>query len=292
MRRIVTFLLILVAVGNLLGCKRHIIIPDDTLADIFHDAFITNAYIDNQSVNIDSLRVYESIFNHYGYTADDVIYTIGNFSRRKSARLGMVVEQAISRLEEESQVYAKKVVILDTIRDVAVRTYTRKLYEDTLIQARRRADSTLLRVVIEPIKPGNYIITYTAECEDDLEKYERRAQLYFEDEDGIHYHPSYITVRKSMRINRTMVAKSDNYRRLVLELGNYKDRDKRRPKKQHLDIRDLKVVYKPTDDLAIDSLFEHHLPIKIFADGFLVKTDSLALSADSTRVSTTTTPDN
>ena len=50
------------------------------------------------------------------------------------------------------------------------------------------------------------------------------------------------------------------------------------------DIRNLKVVYKPNEELAIDSLYEHYLPIKIFVDGFLIKKDSLALSADTTRV--------
>lgn len=69
------------------ACARHKIIPDDTLAQIFHDAFLTNAYIGSEGVKTDSLRIYEPIFARYGYTTDDVHYTIGNFSKRKSARL-------------------------------------------------------------------------------------------------------------------------------------------------------------------------------------------------------------
>ena len=102
-------------VSLLLGvsaCRKHTVIPDSVLAEIFHDAFVANAYIGVESIDLDSLQIYEPIFERYGYTAKDVAYTVGNFSRRKSARLGTVVEQAISRLEKESKMYAKKVVVI------------------------------------------------------------------------------------------------------------------------------------------------------------------------------------
>ena len=146
-KRVFTVVLLVLMLG-ITGCGKKNIIPDDTLADIFHDAFVVNAYIGEERINLDSLQIYEPIFNKYGYTAKDVVYTVGNFSRRKSARLGTVVEQAISRLEKESKMYAKKVVILDTIRNVAVRSFTRKVYEDTLIIAKKRADSTALHIEI------------------------------------------------------------------------------------------------------------------------------------------------
>jgi hypothetical protein len=104
------------------------------------------------------------------------------------------------------------------------------------------------------------------------------------------------------------VAREDN-RSLVLNLGKYTDLKKAEkstsskkgkrskksgkplpPKTQDLEIRNLRVRYKLNADAAIDSLFGRYVDIKIFADGFLIKKDSLALSADSTRVSTTTTP--
>ena len=286
MKRVVKIVIVLVAALTVFACNKRVVIPDDVLASIFHDAFLTNAYIESEGISLDSLQVYEPIFNRYGYTAEDVRYTVGNFSRRKSARLGTVVEQAIEQLEEESKVHAKQVVILDTIRNVAMRSYTRTVYTDTLIQARRRADSTRLRIVIEPVQLGNYHVTYKAECEDDLEKYPRQAEFYFEDKDGIRNGAALLTMRPKFSGNRTLVSRNEDNCRLIIELGNYKG--KVRPKKQSLDIRNLKVVYKPNEEMAIDSLYERHLPIKIFVDGFLVKKDSLALSADSTRVSTAT----
>ena len=303
MKRIFIVIFLTIVLG-MTGCKKQTIIPDDTLADIFHDAFVVNAYIGEERINLDSLQIYEPIFERYSYTANDVIYTVGNFSRRKSARLGSVVEQAISRLEQESKVYAKKVVILDTIKNVAVRSLTRTVYQDTLIKAKKRADSTALQITISPIYQGEYIVSYNYKCGDDLKKYPRSADFYFIDENGYRNGSTSVSLRQSGLVSRTLTP-HNNQKGLVLNLGKYIDLKKevvkngkksvkkiRPPKAQDLEIRNLKVVYKPNQDIAIDSLFERYVNIKIFVDGFLVKKDSLALSPDTTRISTPTTPNN
>lgn len=297
MKRLIVILLLLGALFAV-GCKQKNIIPDDVLAEIFHDAFVANAYIGINRMNVDSLDIYEPIFNKYGYTAQDVAFTVGNFSRRKSARLGSVVEQAIDKLEEESKFYNKKVVILDTIRNVAIRTFTKTVYQDTLIEARKRADSTLLRIVIEPVYVGDYAINYQYINEDDIEKYPRRAEFYFEDEYGIRNGYTSVTIRKNERIRRTLVSQDNRNKRLIMEFGRYTKRSssnsKKRfiiPKQQNLTIKDLTVLYKPHEEDAIDSLFKRYVDVKIFADGFLSKKDSLTLSPDSTRVESAT-PDN
>ena len=302
MKRIFLVILLIVTLC-VTGCNKKNIIPDDTLAEIFHDAFVINAYIDEEHFNLDSLQIYEPLFERYGYTAKDVIYTVGNFSRRKSARLGSVVEQAISRLEQESKIYAKKVVILDTINNFAVRSFTRTVYQDTLIKAKKRADSTALQITISPIYQGEYTISYNYTCED-IDKFPRSAEFYFTDGSDHRSSQTSISLRKSGLVSRTLTPRN-NPKELVLNLGRYtnlqrttmKNGKKRivkigAPKQQDLEIRNLKVVYKPTLDIAIDSLFERYVDIKIFVDGFLVKKDSLALSPDTTRISTTTAPNN
>ena len=67
-KRVVSILL-LVAMLGITGCRKSTVIPDDTLADIFHDAFVVNAYIGEERINLDSLQIYEPIFARYGYTA-------------------------------------------------------------------------------------------------------------------------------------------------------------------------------------------------------------------------------
>ena len=136
------------------SCHRPTVIPDDELALIFHDAFLVNAYVKREA-KLDSLKVYEPIFARYGYTMADVQYTIGNFSKRKSARLGDVVEQAIVLLEREGKYYDREVAILDTIDNVARRTFTRKLHSDSLIRVTTLADTTRLSFTFETA-PGDY----------------------------------------------------------------------------------------------------------------------------------------
>ena len=292
--------LLFVAMLSLAGCRdRAQIIPDDTLADIFHDAFVVNAYVGEKRINIDSLHVYEPIFNRYGYTADDVVHTVGNFSRRKSVRLGSIVESAISKLEVESKLYDKQVAILDTIRNVAIRTSKRTIYSDSLIVAKSRADSTKLYIEVAPAPRGEYTILFGYSCEDDLEKFPRTTEIYFADDNGHHKSRVSFSLRDKGLINRTIISKDDS-RKLVLNIGKYTDLSKAEssggkklpPKSQNLEVRNLKVIRKLHESDAVDSLFEHYVNIKVFVDGFLIKKDSVALSADATGVSASTSNNN
>ena len=298
MNRRVIFVIVSLLLLALVGCRSKRVIPDDTLAEIFRDAFVVNAYVSEERVNLDSLQIYEPIFNHYGYTTEDVVYTVGNFSRRKSARLGEVVERAISQLDEQNKYHAGKVVILDTIKNVALRTFTREIYRDSLIKASKRADSTAMRLEFFPVGKGEYTIKYSYKCKGKIDKYPRRAEFYFEDESGFRSGFSSVSLRESGTINRTIVAR-DNGMRLVVKLGDleFKEQEKGKgkkkkknkyPKGQSIDIRNLTITRKMSEKDAIDSLFKKYVDIKIFADGFPFKKDSLALSADTTRVSTTT----
>ena len=307
-KRILSAIIAIVMAVSITGCQKKRVIPDDTLANIFHDAFVVNAYVGEERINLDSLQIYEPIFEQYGYTAKDVVYTVGNFSRRKSARLGSVVEQAIARLERENKYHAQKIVILDTIQNVAVRTFTRTVYKDSLIKAVKRADSTLLRVEISPICQGEYTISYKYKCDGDIKKYPRKAEFYFKDDEGFRSGYASVSLNQMGDVKRTLVARRAEDK-LVLNLGEIDGRgqeksarekqyEKRKKSKEKLPkgltgkpvitIMNLQVHYTPKTESAIDSLFARYVDVKIFADEFLAKKDSLALSADSTRVSTTT----
>ena len=301
-KRVMAALIAVVVAVSITGCGKKSVIPDDTLANIFHDAFVVNAYIGEERLNLDSLKVYEPIFEKYGYTAEDVVYTVGNFSRRKSARLGSVVERAISRLESENKYYSQQIVILDTIQNVAVRTYTRTLYQDSLIKVTKRADSTRLQLEISPISQGEYTITYNYKCDGDTKRYPRKAEFYFKDDDGFRNGYTSLSLNQFGKVNRTLIARNKGCK-LVLNLakaekvqGENKKGEKANKKGQGnryaVTIRDLKVSYKPKVACAIDSLFSRYVDIKIFADEFLSKKDSLTLSADTTRVSTSTARNN
>lgn len=249
------------------SCARHKIIPDDELALIFHDAFLTNAYIGSENVRIDSLNIYEPIFARYGYTTSDVQYTIGNFSKRKSARLGDVVERAIARLEEEGKTYNREVSILDTIDNVARRTFTRTVLSDSLIRVRSLSDTARLSFAIET-SPGDYEVSLTYRI-DSLDRNDRnpRSIMWLERSDSSRVNTYTTALRRSNReerISRRFTADS-THRRLRLSLLDLGEK----PRRPSVTVTDLKVVYTPQTRTAVESLYVHQLDIRIFADEFL-----------------------
>ncbi len=159
-QRVLSALIIIVTIVAGMGCGQRRELSDKELAQVFHDAFLTNAYTTGRSLRLDSLRLYEPIFNHYGYTTEDVQYTIGSFSRRKSARLSDVVEEAIRMLEREGEKLDYEVAILDTVNQIAYRRTIKTIYQDSLIEMRDFRDTTKMLITIENPKAGEYTINF------------------------------------------------------------------------------------------------------------------------------------
>ena len=253
---IVIFALLLCTVA-LTDCSRRKSIPDQTLVDIFHDAYLTNAYLGIRSTRLDSLQIYEPILKKYGYTPSDLRYTIGNFSRRKSAQLGTVLRQV----------------------------------EDRLIEVKKTADTAKLRIIISPLQPGTYTVRYKyTNAEKEKFKYHYRTTMWVENYRHERRSNYSFRLTEEDQIRRTF-STDNTSSRLILSLGEFeeiKPLGKRKGVKfrlPKLTIRDLEVTYTPNDDYAIDSLYKRHVDIRIFDDEFLTfKTDSIAPVADTTRV--------
>jgi hypothetical protein len=249
----------LLVVGSLFtSCSAPKIIPDDELSEIFHDVYLSNAYAAEQRVELDSLSIYEPVFARYGYTSEDVQYTIGNFAKRKSARMSDVVEAAIKRLETESKFYKHRIFVQDTLRQIASREFSRVVLFDPLIRVRRTADTARMRRTIRDVKPGRYEITYHYLLDSVDTNNDIRATFYFIDSTG---RKMYNTVRsfrqlygdeklKGEDITLGMTA-SERHRTLVVNMNGYSKKDFRRPS---LTIDSLYVRYFLPDDIARDSL--------------------------------------
>ena len=292
MKRVVYILLALLTV---LGCARRKEIDDKTLAQIFRDAYLTNAYLGINYINIDSIQIYEPILDQYGYTPEDLRYTIGNFSRRKSAQLGRVLKEAEKEIAEYAVDYEKRVVVLDTIKDVAIRSFKRMVYQDSLIEVKKRADTSKLKLTIEPLQPGTYSVrykyTYNKKEEPKRKKSKKRPEdeltlrgaLYIETFGGSHRNNYSYNLRKEESIRRTLIADTSAHK-LVLTFAKPSDA---RHKIRNIDLKveDIEILYTPSEEMAIDSLFMKYVDIKIFDNVFFnTPTDSLPLSADTTRV--------
>lgn len=268
------------------GCKNHRIIPDDELAQIFHDAFLANSYLDRGNPKRDSLLLYEPIFERYGYTTEDVRYTIGNFSKRKSARLGDVVELAIDRLEEEGERLDKIVADLDTVDNVARRKTQRVIYHDSLITAYRLKDTVRLRIELDSILVGDYRIEsrYLVDSLDENLSHRVQCWLVRENEGRMALHSTQLRRGQELRFERTLTADT-SARRLVIDFWPMQRNIKR--KRPHITLYDLTITRILPAEEAVDSLYRRETAVRIFADDFLrtfIPTDSLPPAADTTRL--------
>lgn len=261
--RLMLYALLLFVAG---ACTRHKIIPDEELAQIFRDSFLANAYFDNSAQRADSLNIYEPIFARYGYTTADVQYTIGNFSKRKSARLGDVVELAIGMLERDGSYYNKEVAVLDTINNVARRLIKRSVIADTLITVKSLRDTSRLKFWVDVI-PGEYTVRMRYKV-DSLDKNEQgiRALVWLEKRDSTRSGNYYTTLRRDQEdfFTRNFIADS-THRRLRVDLLNFSGK----PLRPSVTVRDFVVEYIPETHVAVDSLYLRQLNIRIFADEFL-----------------------
>ena len=256
------------------ACARHKIIPDRKLAQIFHDAFLTNAYIGDRQMRIDSLKIYEPVFAKYGYTTEDVYYTIGNFSKRKSARLGDVVELAIEQLEAEGKALNREVAVLDTIDNVARRAFTRTVYADSLIRVGSLRDTARLRIAID-VQPGEYDLRLKY-LVDSLDRNDRglRGVVWLERKDSTRASVYATTLRRNRIESFTRRFTVDStHRRLRLDFIDFREK----PQRPSVTLTDLTVDYTPQTSAAVDSLYLQQLDIRIFADEFF----RAALPADS-----------
>ncbi len=261
------------------SCIRRTVIPDDELALIFRDAFLVNAYVLNAKFDIDTLQIYQPIFDKYGYTSDDVSYTVGSFSKRKSARLSDVVEQSIKLLEAQADVYSHETMILDSIEARALRYTTKDFYYNERVEFYSMRDTSKLEIILEDLTPGSYRVTFdylVDSLDNNVGSY--RAMNWVvkpgtEEKRGL----SSTFLRKGREGNYVRTLELDTLTSKVILLLADSYEAKRTP---HVTFNDIRVSYTPPVDIAVDKLFKDKLDIRIFADDLfdLQPTDSLELS--------------
>lgn len=245
------------------GCNGPKEIPSEDLVKIFHDAFLANAYIDQHLTGEDSLKVYEPIFERYGYTLDDVQHTIKTFSERKSERLSDLVDRASVMLEAEMREHSYKVMILDTIDRVAQRTFTHTLVQDSLIHVTRLKDTTKLQLRVEELIPGKYTVSFDYLIDSLDENRNSRIELHVvrNDSTEVLRHTSMMSRHRAGKYSRELNIDS-THKALCLNMF-YHTRNEER-EKPDVKITNLKIVRVLPADVAVDSLYYTQLNMRIF----------------------------
>lgn len=275
---LIRFIVLIATFGAMTACNKPRVIPDDVLSEIFYDVYLTNAYVDRHGIQVDSMKLYEPIFEKYGYEVEDLHITINSFSKRKSARLSDAVELAIQKLERESDLLNEQVADLDTIKAIARRSFVRTIYFDSTIQMRSLADTARMKRRIPITRPGEYLVEYYYRIDSSDKNSSHRTLGYLLDSTGRRSQYYTMRYRRQTRDKYIHTFKADSLvEELVLELCNLNTK----PKKPNFRIDSLMVKYYLPEEEALDSLTARNFGFRLLVDGFYTP-EPPATAADST----------
>ena len=106
-------LVLLVAVA----CRGPRVIPKDTLTDIYTDMFLADQMVRDADIpraQMDTMLLYEAVFEKYGYDTEDYLYSL-RYYLKDPERFGKVFENVAKRLEGEVEALKKIVELRNRI---------------------------------------------------------------------------------------------------------------------------------------------------------------------------------
>ena len=267
---IVKIFVVVCGVVAMASCSRTTIIPDKDLERITREMFLVNAYANSEKVKTDSLDIYTPILERYGYTQDDFFNTLANFQKRKSARLGDVIEAAIASLERLADGYEQKLRDLKYIDSLAKAQCREEVFFVDKIVARKFRDTTKLQLTIPIQDYGWYILSYYY-YNDSLDKNTRlQANLEIYTKDGIRTYLSRPNLtREDTIFYSTTLRPKKGAEELRLTLADYT----RREDAPHIRFDSIRVIYLPSSEVALahmDSVLSFR-PLLLFNDSIRVR---------------------
>lgn len=267
---IVKIFVVVCGVVAMASCSRTTIIPDKDLERITREMFLVNAYANSEKVKTDSLDIYTPILERYGYTQDDFFNTLANFQKRKSARLGDVIEAAIASLERLADGYEQKLRDLKYIDSLAKAQCREEVFFVDKIVARKFRDTTKLQLTIPIHDSGEYILSYYYYI-DSLDKNTRlQSNLEIYTKEGIRTYLSRPNLtREDTIFYSTTLRPKKGAEELRLTLADYT----RREDAPHIRFDSIRVIYLPSSEVALahmDSVLSFR-PLLLFNDSIRVR---------------------
>lgn len=252
------------------GCSRKTIIPDSDLERIAREMFLVNAYANAERMKTDSLDIYTPILERYGYTQNDFFNTLANFQKRKSARLGDVIEASIASLESLAEGYEQKLRNLRYVDSLAKAQCSQEVLWMEHIAVNRLKDTTKLQLSLPIHDRGEYIVSYHYYI-DTLDKNTRLQsthEVYDKEGARIYYNRNNLTHDDSLRYTTTIKPKTGavEYR---LTLADYT----RREDEPHIVFDSVRIVYLPPSEVALAKMDStlHFRPMLLFNDSIRVR---------------------
>lgn len=214
------------------------------------------------NITLDSLYVYEPIFKRYGYTMDDLQHTLTTINERKSSRISDIMYDVSQKLERESKAEQRKIVVLDTIDNIAKRMYTRTVYSDTLIRVKELKDTTKLCIRLKDLIKGEYTVSFDYLIDTLDENRNSRVEAYLAVNDTTH------SLRHTMMLSRYREGKytrkfSADTQHKELYVNMYYHPKNEESKLPDITIRNFKIVRVLPTEVSVDSLYREQLDLCI-----------------------------
>lgn len=252
-------LLLLVGTLSLSSCSKETVIPDDELKVIIREMFLSNAYMNVNKMKADSLDIYTPILSRYGYTQDDFFFTLANFQKRKSARLGDVVNEAIIDLENLSDGYQTKVRNMQYIDSLAKAACRKRVFYCEDIEVTRMKDTAKLRLSIPIVGKGEYEVkyVYTIDTLDKNLRLQSEHATYDPKGKRLSLMRSNLSSGSAKKLYTTTITPKPEATEYVLILADYARRDN----DPHITFHHVSVEYTPPIEEALERM-SYELRIK------------------------------
>ena len=111
------FLHIVLVLLLAVACRGPRVIPKDTMADIYTDMFLADQMVRDADIpraQMDTMLLYEAVFEKYGYDTEDYLYSL-RYYLKDPERFGKVFENVAKRLEGEVEALKKIVELRNRI---------------------------------------------------------------------------------------------------------------------------------------------------------------------------------
>ncbi len=232
-------------------------IPDNTLGNIFRDIYMVDAFTSQvNNIDYDSVDIYLPVLQKYGYDNEDFLHTLASFSKRKSARLSAIVDDAYNKLSASADSLGRKVNILDYIDSIAFAESKTVVYRDSLIQIRSKADSAAMKLKI-PASEGRYTLTYYYLLDSLYGNRNLYNRHYIRNANGRNIASGSVRLTPSVlkKFYTTTLNSPEGADSLEMNFGGYPPN----PKRMHLTIDSLVIEYYPTREVALEKLFRSYI---------------------------------
>ena len=160
MKRILHIVLLLAVVAS---CRGPRVIPRDKLTDIYYDMFMADQKIREfgyPSAMIDTMLVYEPIFEKYGYDTDDYLHSMRHYLKDPE-RFAKVFEDVSKRLEADAK--ALDPLIEERDRLMKQRSVKRPRLDSVLAPLRDSVHLGRVRVVRDSSRYGGWFKLVSAD---------------------------------------------------------------------------------------------------------------------------------